>query len=90
MDFKNLFAKINEKNIFYQLTNSSLIEKDEITKTYLNKLEHKSPQSLKWHYTGQNDSIAVVFSQRMMKPTEINLQRHRLQICASKVIGFIS
>ena len=45
--------------MFYHLTGSSLKEKDNPTKTFLDKLKNEQKNNFKWHYLEQSDSIFI-------------------------------
>lgn len=54
-----IFKNIGNKKMFYYLTGSSLNEKDNPTKTFLDKLKNEQVNNFKWQYLEQSDSIFI-------------------------------
>lgn len=53
------FKKMGKTKVFYYLTGSAIVEKDRLTKTFLDKLKSEHINNFKWNYSEQNDSVFI-------------------------------
>ncbi len=59
IESKDCFKNIGGDNVFYQISWTTLEEKQNEMKIFLSKLESDAPDNLKWRYTEESDSILI-------------------------------
>lgn len=55
----SVFANMEGKELFYQLSWTKLVEKNNTMKDFIDILEKEAPENLRWNYTEENDSVMI-------------------------------